>query len=59
MRPQWEYKVLDMPLDMFGKPGERLQQTLNELGSEGWELVSALRPSATEPTRLFLKRPKA
>ncbi len=59
MNPQWEYKVIDLPLDLFGKPGERLQQTLNELGLEGWELVSTLRPSAADPTRLFLKRAKS
>jgi ATP-dependent Clp protease ATP-binding subunit ClpC len=42
---RWEYRIED-------DPGE---EHLNELGSEGWELVSAVPHG--EGVRLFLKRP--
>ena len=59
MSERWEYKVIDIIPQISGRPGEKVEQTLNELGTEGWELVSALRANLMEPTRLYLKRRKA
>ncbi|RMH91102.1 DUF4177 domain-containing protein [Lysobacter pythonis] len=56
MNERWEYKVIDVSANLSGRPGEKVERTLNELGEDGWELVSALRGSLMEPTRLYLKR---
>ena len=43
MNERWQYKVLDVSANLAGRPGEKVEETLNQLGEEGWELVSALR----------------
>ena len=55
----WEYRVIDITPQIAGRPGEKVEHTLNEMGAEGWELVATLRSSLIEPTRLYLKRRKA
>lgn len=59
MNEHWEYRVIDIIPQIAGKPGEKVEATLNEMGAEGWELVNAIRASMLEPTRLFLKRRKS
>ena len=59
MSERWEYKVIDVTPQIAGRPGEKVEETLNQMGREGWELVSALRASLLEPTRLYLNRRKA
>ncbi len=59
MNERWEYRVIDVSANLAGRPGEKVEQTLNELGEQGWELVAALRSNLVEPTRLYLKRRKA
>lgn len=59
MNERWEYRVIDITAQIAGRPGEKVEATLNELGQEGWELVSALRGNLMDPTRLYLKRRKA
>lgn len=58
MNASWEYKVIDIIPQITGSPGQKVEETLNRMGEEGWELVSALRCSLMEPTRLYLKRRK-
>ena len=58
MKDAWEYKVIDITPQITGSPGQKVEETLNQMGEEGWELVSALRCSLMEPTRLYLKRRK-
>ena len=58
MNTQWEYKVIDITTQITGNPGQKVEETLNQMGLQGWELVSALRCSLMEPTRLYLKRRK-
>ena len=48
----WEYKIVDL----------EGVETLNQLGSEGWELVALqtiLGEHFKEPARLYLKRAKS
>lgn len=59
MNANWEYKVIDIVPQITGTPGQKVEETLNQMGVEGWELVAALRSSPMEPTRLYLKRRKA
>ncbi len=58
MKDAWEYKVIDITPQITGNPGQKVEETLNQMGLQGWELVSALRCSLMEPTRLYLKRRK-
>lgn len=53
--PVWEYKVLESPLAVM------LEQTLNNLGSEGWELVavdSDPKHKVAKGNLYLFKRPK-
>ena len=53
---QYEYKVIDLAPILHVTSPEKFEKTLNELGSEGWELV-ALYKSGSGAV-LFLKREK-
>lgn len=62
---QWEYKVVALSEKVGGSPGyeihvpwrraEEVEQRLNGLGREGWELVSTVLHDTSSAT-LFLKR---
>ena len=52
MNERWEYKVIDITPQITGNPGQKVEETLNQMGQEGWELTAALRWSLLEPTRL-------
>lgn len=53
---RWEYKTLTYnKRSFFGALNvEELQQVLNDLGRDGWELVGI---NQTQPAILVLKRP--
>jgi hypothetical protein len=57
----WEYKFFVFDLDQFGEARfpdpSVIEQQLNDLGAQGWEIVS-LHPSE-KPTGALLKRIKA
>ena len=60
----WEYKVLKVPVHGMFKPNvnaESIDQTLDQLGYQDWELVSAVGVQtgngATIEIVLMLKRP--
>lgn len=57
---RWSYQVLEMMPSFFrGRvPAERLQEELNRLGAQGWELVTVARTGvrATGVVQLYLKR---
>lgn len=38
---RWEYRRVDLDIAQVAKAG--FEQTLNALGAEGWELVSAIQ----------------
>ena len=57
MSQRWMYKVVELPLKLFGgKLGDRVQHELDKLGPQGWELVSVVQAGSADTLRLFLKK---
>ena len=57
MSERWSYKVLELELKLFGSSmSSRLEDELNRLGKQGWELVSMVQASSIEPIRCVLKK---
>lgn len=58
MSTRWQYKVEQVKVGTWGnvKP-ELLEERLQKLGQQGWELVNAVHATQWGPTMLFLKRP--
>lgn len=56
MSERFRYRIIDFIPDLTAPPGRKLEELLNSLGEEGWELVAALRDNRSEPTRLFMKK---
>ena len=49
--------MVELPLKLFGgKLGDRVQQELDKLGPQGWELVSVVQAGPADTLRLFLKK---
>lgn len=58
MSTRWNYHVVEIKFQLFGKPmTDRAQEELNRLGAQGWELVSSVQSNSADSIRLFLKRP--
>jgi len=51
----WEYKI-DM-IHLYGVPSESIVRRLNDLGSEGWEIITTLAKGG-ETTGVLMKRQK-
>jgi len=51
VKDKWEYKVVTQVMDKTYN-----EQMLNEMGSQGWELVSVVVPPSGP--HFFFKRPK-
>ena len=57
MSSRWSYKVLELKVQLFGgNMTERIQQELDKLGPQGWELVSVVQASSVDSVRLYLKK---
>ena len=57
MSQRWSYKVVELPFKLFaGKMRDRVQQELDKLGVQGWELVSVVQASPVDTLRLYLKK---
>lgn len=60
----WEYKVQNFVAEIngmeFGNVNELLGNLLNQIGSEGWELISStpIEPNKVTNIQLVFKRPK-
>ncbi|HZX76565.1 DUF4177 domain-containing protein [Lysobacter sp.] len=55
---QWTYQVVEIVPRMLGPAvSERLQEELDRLGAEGWELVSVMPVTPFDHLRAVLKRP--
>ncbi|NYZ61275.1 DUF4177 domain-containing protein [Luteimonas deserti] len=58
MTTRWHYKVETVKLGpMGGLKSELMEERLQALGQQGWELVNAVHATHWGPTLLFLKRP--
>ncbi|VXB54465.1 conserved hypothetical protein [Luteimonas sp. 9C] len=57
MSERWQYKVEEIKVSLLGglKPAA-IEERLQTLGLQGWELVNAVHPTPVGPTVLFLKR---
>jgi hypothetical protein len=54
---RWQYKVVEMPFKVFGgKLTDRVQDELDKLGPQGWELVSVVQASPADALRMYFKR---
>src|SRR3546814_20916601 len=57
MSKRWQYKVVELPYQLFGgKLAERAQAELDKLGAQGWELVSVVQSHYADALRMFLRR---
>ena len=57
MSRRWTYKVVEVKAPFLVLKSEVLQDTLNQLGLQGWELVSVVQASPADATRLYFKKP--
>lgn len=58
-QPKWEYKVVMLNGPWYNlDPARYAEKLLNDLGSEGWELVIGVPDPRVTSIFAFLKRPK-
>ena len=53
---RFSYQVVDVKGGFFGIKPSHLQDELNRLGQQGWELVGVAQQGPLHPARLFLKK---
>ena len=53
---QWEYRVQTIG-STFGTKDEYIQATLDEWGSEGWEVINVYTPYGSGKITIVAKRP--
>ena len=51
---RWTYKVVDLKPGFLGLKPDAVQDALNQLGAQGWELVTVQPHGLT--LRLFMKK---
>lgn len=53
---RWTYQVVEVKPGFLGSSREAVQERLNQLGMQGWELVSVVQSHRFQPFQLFLKK---
>lgn len=54
---RWSYQVVEVKPGFFGNGArETAQERLNQLGTQGWELVAAVQGQRFQPVQLYLKK---
>ncbi len=53
----WEYRVISLGTVWRGPSDETVEETLNELGMQGWEVVSVAYDYRSGRVRAVAKRP--
>jgi len=54
---RWSYQVVEVKPSFLGSTRDAAQERLQQLGMQGWELVSATQPQRFAPVQLYLKKP--
>ncbi|HNT24754.1 MAG TPA: DUF4177 domain-containing protein [Anaerolineales bacterium] len=54
---KWEYRVVSFGGILSDAKNETIEDALNALGEEGWEVVSAVAMDNSNRVRLIAKRP--
>jgi hypothetical protein len=55
---RWEYKVETLGSAFSTPKDEEIEETLNEWGEQGWEIISVFQSSSGSPKiRIVAKRP--
>jgi hypothetical protein len=54
---RWGYQVVEVKPSFLGSTREAAQERLQQLGLQGWELVSAIQSQRFAPVQLYLKKP--
>lgn len=54
---RWSYQVVEVKPSFLGSTRDAVQERLQQLGMQGWELVSAIQPQRFAPVQLYLKKP--
>ncbi|HEX2595526.1 MAG TPA: DUF4177 domain-containing protein [Luteimonas sp.] len=54
---RWSYQVVEVKPSFLGSIRDAVQERLQQLGLQGWELVSAIQPQRFAPVQLYLKKP--
>lgn len=54
---RWAYQVVEVKASFLGATRAAAQERLQQLGLQGWELVSAVQPQRFAPVQLYLKKP--
>jgi uncharacterized protein DUF4177 len=54
---RWSYQVVEVKASFLGATRDAAQERLQQLGLQGWELVSAIQSQRFAPVQLYLKKP--
>ena len=54
---KWEYRVENLGSALKSPKDDEIEATLNDWGSEGWEMISVIQHSSTNKVRIVAKRP--
>jgi uncharacterized protein DUF4177 len=56
---RWSYQVVEVKPSFLGATRDAVQERLQQLGLQGWELVSVVQPQRFAAVQLYLKKPMA
>jgi hypothetical protein len=56
MSTRWTYKVVTLKAGLFGIKPDAIEEQLNQLGSQGWEMVAVHMVGTT--ATVYLKKEK-
>ena len=56
---RWSYQVVEVKPKLFAKQAQLVQDKLNQLGLQGWELVAVNQSHHFNPVQLYLKTERA
>ena len=53
---RWTYQVVELKPAFFKSTRDAVQKRLDQLGLQGWELVSVVNPQHFSAVQLYLKK---